>query len=65
MLLIVNAAPPNTSVFIPADGNILPAFQGMVFCLLAFVGFEAAAPLGEEAREPRRTIPRAVICRPS
>ena len=33
----------------------------MVFCLLAFVGFEAAAPLGEEAREPRRTIRRAVI----
>jgi amino acid transporter len=33
----------------------------MIFCLLAFIGFEAAAPLGEEAREPRRTIPRAVI----
>jgi len=33
----------------------------MIFCLLAFVGFEAVAPLGEEAREPRRTIPRAVI----
>jgi amino acid transporter len=33
----------------------------MIFCLLAFIGFEAAAPLGEEAREPRRTIPKAVI----
>ena len=33
----------------------------MIFCLLAFIGFEAAAPLGEETREPRRTIPRAVI----
>jgi amino acid transporter len=33
----------------------------MVFCLLAFIGFEAAAPLGEEAREPKRTIPRAVV----
>jgi amino acid transporter len=33
----------------------------MIFCLLAFIGFEAAAPLGEESREPRRTIPRAVI----
>ena len=49
------------SVFIPANGDYLPAFQGMVFCLLAFVGFEAAAPLGEETREPKRTIPRAVI----
>ena len=61
-LMIAKAAKPaDASVFIPKDGNILPALQGMVFCLLAFVGFEGAAPLGEEAREPRRTIPRAVL----
>jgi len=34
---------------------------GAVFVMLAFVGFEAAAPLAEEAREPRRNVPRAVI----
>jgi amino acid transporter len=62
LVLIANAGSRNTlSVLIPADGNVLPAFQGMIFCLLAFVGFEAAAPLGEETREPRRTIPRAVL----
>ena len=61
-LLIAKASNPvNTAVFIPADGNVIPALQGMVFCILAFVGFEGAAPLGEEAREPRRTIPRAVV----
>jgi len=61
-LLIVNAGSRNTlNVFIPGEAGVLPAFQGMIFCLLAFIGFEAAAPLGEEAREPRRTIPRAVI----
>ena len=61
-LLIAKAANPvTTSVFIPADGNYIPALQGMVFCILAFVGFEGAAPLGEEAREPRRTIPRAIL----
>jgi len=61
-LLIAKAAKPvDTSVFIPADGNVIPALQGMVFCILAFVGFEGAAPLGEEAREPRRTIPRAIL----
>jgi amino acid transporter len=60
--LIVNAGSSNTlSVFIPGDEGVKPAFQGMIFCLLAFIGFEAAAPLGEETREPRRTIPRAVI----
>ena len=62
LLLIINAGSRNTlSVFIPGDEGIRPAFQGMIFALLAFVGFEAAAPLGEEAREPRRTIPKAVI----
>jgi len=62
VLLIANAKNAvNAAVFIPPDGNVLPALQGMVFCILAFVGFEGAAPLGEEAREPRRTIPRAVI----
>jgi amino acid transporter len=61
-LLIVNAGSRNTlSVFIPGDDGILPALQGMVFCLLAFVGFEAAAPLAEEARDPKRTIRQAVI----
>jgi amino acid transporter len=33
----------------------------MVFAILAFIGFEAAAPLGEEARRPRWTVPRAVV----
>jgi amino acid transporter len=62
LLLLLNAKNPvNSAVFIPADGNFKPAFQGMVFCILAFVGFEAAAPLGEETREPRSTIPRAII----
>jgi amino acid transporter len=61
-LLILKAATPVTaSVFVPADGDVIPALQGMVFCILAFVGFEGAAPLGEEAREPRRTIPRAIL----
>jgi len=62
VLLIANASQPvNANVFIPPDGNVQPAFQGMVFCILAFVGFEAAAPLGEETREPRSTIPRAIM----
>jgi amino acid transporter len=62
VVLIVNAGSKNTlDVFIPGDEGVRPAFQGMIFCLLAFIGFEAAAPLGEEAREPRRTIPKAVI----
>jgi amino acid transporter len=61
-LLIANAGSRNTlSVFVPGPDGLKPALQGMVFCLLAFVGFEAAAPLAEETRDPRRTIRRAVL----
>jgi amino acid transporter len=34
---------------------------GFVFAALSFVGFEAAATLGEEVREPRRLVPRAIL----
>jgi len=34
---------------------------GMVLALFSFVGFESATALGEEARHPLRTIPRAVL----
>jgi amino acid transporter len=61
-LLVLNAGSRNTiSVFIPGDAGIQPALQGMVFCLLAFVGFEAAAPLAEETRDPKRNTRRAII----
>ena len=33
---------------------------GMVFGILSFTGFEAAANLGEETRDAARTIPRAI-----
>src|SRR3977135_2377675 len=63
--LIVAAGSNNTlSVFSPNSGNtngLGSVFAGMVYTVLAFIGFEAAAPLGEEARDPRRTIPRAVV----
>jgi len=36
-------------------------FKAAVFGILAFTGFEAAAALGEEGKNPRRTIPRALI----
>ncbi len=36
-------------------------FAGSVFTVLAFIGFEAAAPLAEEARDPTRTVRLAVI----
>jgi len=39
-------------------GSVGPA---LVLAIFAFVGFESATTLGVEAREPLRTIPRAVV----
>jgi amino acid transporter len=35
--------------------------QGLVFGIMTFVGFEAAASLGEEAKHPARDVPFAII----
>jgi amino acid transporter len=62
-MLLSNAGDLNAQPFNPnhATGDWSGVFKGMVFAILAFIGFEAAAPLGEEARHPRRTVPRAVV----
>ena len=48
----------NPSVSLGGSGGLLTA---VVYTIFAFVGFESATTLGDEAREPRRTIPRAVM----
>jgi len=66
--LIAKAGSNNTfSVFTTKFANN-PDFKGLsgvvaasVFTILAFIGFEAAAPLAEETRDPRRTIKQAVV----
>ena len=62
-MIISNAGDLNLQPFNPhhADGSWSGVFRGMVFAILAFIGFEAAAPLGEEAKHPRRTVPLAVV----
>jgi amino acid transporter len=63
-MILSNLGDLTLSTFDPsnaADGTFNGTFKGMVFAILAFIGFEAAAPLGEEARQPRWTVPRAVV----
>ncbi|HJQ75078.1 MAG TPA: APC family permease, partial [Gaiellaceae bacterium] len=62
-MMFSNAGDLNLQPFNPthAAGDWSGVFKGMVFAILAFIGFEASAPLGEEARNPRRTVPRAVV----
>jgi amino acid transporter len=50
------------SVFSPAKGTSSSSlFFGAVYGILAFIGFEGAATMGDEAREPRKSIPRAIF----
>jgi amino acid transporter len=64
--LLIGTAPGGLratwSVFTVAPGtDASTLFLGVVFGFLSFAGFEAAATLGEEARRPRRDIPRAIL----
>lgn len=43
------------------SGNLHGLFLGVVFAIFAITGWDAAAPLAEESRDPKRTIPRAVM----
>lgn len=50
------------SVFqLPSGTPTGAVFLGVVFGFLSFAGFEGAATLGEEARNPKRDIPRAML----
>jgi amino acid transporter len=50
------------SVFSLGSGTPVSAlFLGVVFGFLSFAGFEASATLGEEAHNPSKDIPRAIL----
>src|SRR3954471_629376 len=67
LIKVINGDTPGNQsftlkVFQPASGTgISDVFKGAVFGFLSFAGFEAASTLGEETREPRRAIPRAIL----
>jgi amino acid transporter len=50
--------PSETSLFGVTGGGVL---GGVLLGILLFVGFEAAASIGEESADPHRSIPRAVL----
>jgi amino acid transporter len=62
-MIVDNSDYNSTAPFNPS--NSLEGTKGLfiasVYGILAFIGFEASASLGEEARNPRRTVPRGVI----
>jgi amino acid transporter len=63
IIVIAAAGRGNTlAVFTPAASpeGLSGVGLGVVFGILSFVGFDAAATLGEETRDPRRNVPLAV-----
>ncbi|QJU55288.1 APC family permease [Herbiconiux sp. KACC 21604] len=46
---------------VPGYTGIAGIIAGATYCILAFSGFEAAAPLAEETENPKKSIPRAVM----
>jgi amino acid transporter len=68
LTLIVQAGSDNTLQVFGTHYANNPSYKGFsgviagsVFTILAFIGFEQAAPIAEEAHEPRRTIPLAIV----
>ena len=64
VLAKTGAAHYTAAVFSPAsspNGQLSDIADAMIFGISAFAGFEAAAALGEEARNTRRSIPASTI----
>ncbi len=61
-IIFTGGAAGNTlEVFNPTGQHVGNLFQGVLFAITLFIGFEASASLSEETANPKRTIPVAVI----
>jgi len=63
ILVKVGPAHYTASVFSPASSpsGLSAIARGMIYGITAFAGYEAAAALGEEAKDARRSIPASTI----
>jgi amino acid transporter len=62
--VIADGGPSGNSLDSFSPGNVAEGgsvFKGLLFAILMFIGFELAAALGEETKDPKRSIPRAVV----
>ncbi len=64
VLVKIGPAHYSAAVFSPASsphGQLSDITTAMIYGITAFAGFEAAAALGEEARNTRRSVPASII----
>ena len=60
-LVILSQTQLSLTPFAPGSQGVVGVGKGLVFGVLTFIGFEAAASMGEESRDPRRDIPFAIL----
>jgi amino acid transporter len=60
-LIATGAGHNSAEAFNPGKSNFTGIFYGILYAVIMFIGFETAANLGEEAANPKRVIPRAVL----
>src|SRR5690606_23661365 len=63
-VLVANGTAHFTPFFPPASTGISPGralFHAAALMFVAYTGYGRIATLGEEVRDPQRTIPRAII----
>ncbi len=65
-LAIGAAAGQSVDPLVPFTGDgtvdgILPLFQGAAILCLSFLGFDSVSTLAEEAKDSRRSVPRAIM----
>lgn len=65
LLLLIGAAgfdaAPARAPTLPSAGEIGPVFAATSLVFFIYIGFEDVANLAEEARQPRRDLPRALL----
>ena len=62
--VIADGGPNGNSLKSFNPGNVAQGgsvFKGLLFAILMFIGFELAAALGEESKDPQKSIPKAVV----
>jgi APA family basic amino acid/polyamine antiporter len=58
--VVMAGTAPSGQLAIPASGSITGVLQAAGLLFFAFAGYARIATLGEEVRDPARTIPRAI-----
>ena len=66
MAAVTVAGAGNVNLLAPFSGDgsasgIDPIFAGAAILCLSFLGFDAVSTLSEEAKDPRRSVPRAIM----